>query len=77
MAGLPIPSQDPIWLSHVLLHPLPSSSGPGAGWVLKGQVSIWPHRTWLEPACFLSLVSVARGPALSLAKAWITKATAY
>lgn len=44
---------------------------------LEGQVSIWPQEgSWWEPACFLSLVSVARGCSL-LSKAWITKATAY
>lgn len=66
----------PVWLPQVLLHTLPAHLCQTQSW--KGQVSIWP-RAELDQrrGGFLSLVRVARGPAPSLAEAWITKATAY
>lgn len=65
-----------MWLPHVLLDTLPAHLCPTLSW--KGQVSIWPHAELGQRRVgFLSLIRVARGPAPSLAEAWITKATAY
>lgn len=64
----------PLRLAHTLMHTTlmcPTVS-------LKGQGSIWPHTECGQRRVgLLSLVSVAWGPAPSLAEAWITKATAY